>query len=121
MGHTDAQSIKKQVRSYMMVFASLLFLTFVTVAISRLHLSVGKAIALGLLVATVKGSLVACYFMHLLSERKFIYGTLLLTVFFFVVLLGLPVSQLANEYKGIEHLHPAVVPVEVHEHGGEAH
>ena len=43
-----------------------------------------------LLVATVKGSLVACYFMHLISEKKLIYAVLGLTFVFFVVLLALP-------------------------------
>ena len=32
-----------------------------------------------LLVATIKGSLVACYFMHLISEKKLIYAVLALT------------------------------------------
>ena len=39
---------------------------------------------------TIKGSLVACYFMHLLSERKLIFIVLVMTVFFFVVLMLLP-------------------------------
>ena len=47
-------------------------LTIVTVAISRFHLSVPIAVTVALFVATVKGSLVACYFMHLISEKKLI-------------------------------------------------
>src|SRR5262245_36357242 len=117
MAHSDVQSVKKQVKTYMVVFVSLLFLTFVTVAISRLHLPVHKAIVLGLFVAVVKGSLVACFFMHLISERRFIYGTLILTAIFFVFLLGLPLSQHADEYKGIEHYH-APQPVESGSHHG---
>ena len=46
---------------------------------------------MALLVATIKGSLVACYFMHLISEKKLIYAVLALTAAFFVVLLALPV------------------------------
>ena len=42
-------------------------------------------------IATVKASLVACYFMHLISEKKLIYFVLVLTVAFFVALLLLPV------------------------------
>ena len=37
------------------------------------------AIAVALFVATIKGSLVACYFMHLISEKKLIYAVLALT------------------------------------------
>jgi caa(3)-type oxidase subunit IV len=44
-----------------------------------------------LLVAIIKGSLVACYFMHLISEKKLIYAVLAVTAFFFVALMVLPV------------------------------
>ena len=66
-------------------------LTIVTVAISRFHLPVHQAVTIALIVATIKGSLVACYFMHLISEKKLIYAVLALTVVFFIVLLALPV------------------------------
>jgi cytochrome c oxidase subunit 4 len=73
-------------------------LTVVTVAIARLHLSVPVAVAVALLVATVKGSLVACYFMHLISEKKLIYAVLALTLAFFVVLMALPVLTHSNGF-----------------------
>jgi hypothetical protein len=38
----------------------------------------------------MKGSMVAAVFMHLSHERRWVYGTLILTVVFFVVLLMLP-------------------------------
>ena len=44
-----------------------------------------------LVVAIIKGSLVACYFMHLISEKKLIYAVLAVTAFFFVALMVLPV------------------------------
>ena len=37
------------------------------------------AIAVALFIATIKGSLVACYFMHLISEKKLIYVVLGIT------------------------------------------
>ena len=58
-------------------------------AISRFHLSVPIAVTVALFVAIVKGSLVAGYFMHLVSEKKLILAVLALTVAFFVVLLAL--------------------------------
>ena len=73
-------------------------LTIVTVAISRLHLSVPVAVTVALFVAIVKGSLVAGYFMHLVSEKKLIYAVLALTVAFFVVLLALPVLTHENGF-----------------------
>lgn len=86
-----AADIDRHVRIYITVFVALMVLTIVTVAVSRLHLSVPVAVTLALVVATVKGSLVACYFMHLLSERKLIYAVLALTVVFFAVLIALPI------------------------------
>ena len=86
-----AVDIDKQVRIYITVFVTLMALTIITVAISRLHLPVPIAVSVALLVAIIKGSLVACYFMHLISEQKLIYAVLALTAVFFAVLLALPV------------------------------
>ncbi len=85
-----AVDIDKQVRIYISVFVALLALTIITVAISRFHLPVHIAVTIALIVASIKGSLVACYFMHLISERKLIYAVLGITAIFFVVLLALP-------------------------------
>lgn len=84
------EAIHKEIRKYMIVFGALAVLTIITVAISRLELPTWQAIALGLAVATVKGTLVAAFFMHLLSERKLIYAVLVLTVFFFGVMIWGP-------------------------------
>jgi cytochrome c oxidase subunit IV len=92
MSGESAEDIKKHVRVYLIVFAALAALTIVTVGISYLHLPTHWAILFALLVATVKGSLVACYFMHLISERKVIYWILVICVFFFAVLLWIPVA-----------------------------
>jgi cytochrome c oxidase subunit IV len=86
-----AADIDRHVRIYITVFVALMVLTIVTVAIAELHLPVHLAVTVALLVATVKGSLVACYFMHLISEKKLIYAVLTLTAVFFVALLALPV------------------------------
>jgi len=86
-----AVDIDKHVRIYITVFVSLMVLTIVTVAVSRFHLPVHIAVTIALLVATIKGSLVACYFMHLISEKKLIYAVLALTGAFFLVLLFIPV------------------------------
>jgi cytochrome c oxidase subunit 4 len=90
MEATHTEDIKKHIKVYIIVFVSLMILTVVTVAVSYLHLSTAAAVAVALVIATIKGSLVACYFMHLISEKKFIYGTLILTVVFFIALMFLP-------------------------------
>jgi cytochrome c oxidase subunit 4 len=90
-GHDNSpEGIKKEIRRYLLVLGALGILTLVTVGISTLQIPTGQAIALGLAVATIKGSLVAAFFMHLISERKLIFAVLLFTVFFFGMLLWGP-------------------------------
>jgi cytochrome c oxidase subunit 4 len=91
-----AADIDKHVRTYILVFVSLMALTLVTVAVSYLDLGVAAGIGVALLIASVKGSLVACFFMHLIDERKLIYAVLAFTVFFFLAVLLLPVITQAN-------------------------
>ena len=94
--HSHDIDIKKHVRTYILVFVSLLALTIVTVTISYLHLNVTAAIVVALFIATIKGSLVASYFMHLISEKKIIYWSLILTAVFFATLMSLPLFHHAD-------------------------
>jgi cytochrome c oxidase subunit 4 len=98
MTSDHAVDIDRHVRVYITVFVTLMVLTIVTVAIARLHLPVPMAITVALIVATIKGALVAGYFMHLVSEQKLIYAVLALTVAFFIVLLALPVLTHSNGF-----------------------
>lgn len=90
MSEHNMDDIKSHVRVYILVFAALAVLTIVTVGASYLDLSTGEAIFLALTIATVKGSLVASYFMHLISEKALISWILILTVAFFFVLMFIP-------------------------------
>jgi len=98
MTSDHAADIDRHVRVYITVFVALMALTIITVAVSRLHLPVHIAVTVALLVATIKGSLVACYFMHLISEKKLIYAVLTVTAFFFIALLALPVVTVHNGF-----------------------
>ena len=93
-----AADIDKHVRVYITVFVALMVLTVITVAVSYLDLSIAMAVTVALVIATVKGSLVACYFMHLISEKKLIHAILILTVAFFIALLVLPVLTDSNGF-----------------------
>lgn len=93
-----AADIDRHVRVYITVFVTLMALTIITVAISRLHLPVPIAVTVAMLVAIIKGSLVACYFMHLISEKKLIYAVLALTAIFFIVLIALPNFTVSDGY-----------------------
>ena len=98
MTNDHAVDIDKHVRVYITVFVALMVLTVVTVAVSYLDLSVPMAVTVALIIATIKGSLVACYFMHLISEQKLIWAVLALTAAFFVALLALPVFTHSNGF-----------------------
>ena len=84
------------VKSYILVFLALGVLTVFTVAASYLDVPFPVAIFLGLLIASVKASLVALVFMHLNDERKVIYGFLGLTVLFFTIMIFLTLTGEAD-------------------------
>jgi cytochrome c oxidase subunit 4 len=99
-GHDNSpEAVAKEIRKYLYVFGALAILTLITVAISYLHLPIHEAVILALVVASIKGSLVAAFFMHLISERKLIYAVLLVTVFFFGMLMWGPWHQRHNAEK----------------------
>jgi cytochrome c oxidase subunit 4 len=87
-----SDDIRKHVKTYYMIFGALMVLTGITVAVSYLHLATHEAIIVALFIATIKGSLVALFFMHLNHERKLIYWVLALTVVFFAVLMLVPLA-----------------------------
>ncbi len=87
---SSAEEVRKHLKTYYIVFGSLAVLTVVTVAVAFLELPIAMAIAVAMLIALVKGSLVASFFMHLVSERGIIFWILALCVFFFLVLLLVP-------------------------------
>jgi cytochrome c oxidase subunit 4 len=96
-GHDPAE-IDRHVRVYITVFVALMALTVVTVAVSYLDLSPVMAVVVALFIATIKGTLVACYFMHLISEKKLIYAVLVITAIKFIVLLALPALTHGNSF-----------------------
>ena len=89
---SEAARVREHLRVYVMVFVALAVFTIMTVAISYLHLPTALAITVAMVVATVKASLVAGYFMHLLSEEKVILWLLLLIAAFLVFLFVLPLG-----------------------------
>lgn len=91
MEHATPEEIKKHARVYITVFITLAILTVVTVAVSYLDLSTVPAVTVALIIASIKATLVAGYFMHLIGEKTIIFSVLALTALFFLLLLLLPV------------------------------
>jgi cytochrome c oxidase subunit IV len=88
----NAADFQKHVKKYLFVFYALIVGTVLTVAASYLPIeSVALTVVIALFIACIKGFLVAGYFMHLISEKKMIYGILLATGFFFAGLMFLTV------------------------------
>src|SRR3954468_11103899 len=87
---SDPAEIHKSVRKYYAVGGLLFVFTAITVAVNQIHLAVPLAITVALIIATMKGSMVASVFMHLNHERKWVYGALILTVIGFAILMLVP-------------------------------
>jgi caa(3)-type oxidase subunit IV len=95
--HTHDDQFRRHVRRYLFVFYALLFGTLITVGASYIpfgHRAVNIGVAL--FIACGKAFLVAGYFMHLISERKMIYGLLAFTAIFFLGLMFLTVWSFAD-------------------------
>ena len=108
-----SEDIKHHINIYWSVFIGLLILTIVTVGASYIHFPYAwLGLLVGLLIACAKGFLVASQFMHLNNEKTWIYGTLVLTVIFFFVLLFMPLMWDVNNigygngaYENVSHGH----------------
>ena len=90
MSSHSHEEVQKQVKIYIRVFVALGILTVLTVGVSYLKLPLAATIAVALFIAAVKSSLVAAFFMHLVSEKKVILYILALAAFFFAAVLLLP-------------------------------
>ncbi len=88
--HGHDHDIGSHKKIYWSVGAALLVGTVVTVLAREWEFnSVALTISVALFIASIKAFLVAGYFMHLLSEKKTIYLTLVTTAVFFVGMVGL--------------------------------
>jgi cytochrome c oxidase subunit IV len=92
----EAEHIKAHIKVYLLIFAMLIIGTIVTVAISYVDFGAAwKNITIGLIIATIKATLVAGWFMHLISEKKMVHAILIVTSFFFAVLVFLCIWTMA--------------------------
>ncbi|MEK7707291.1 MAG: cytochrome C oxidase subunit IV family protein [Verrucomicrobiota bacterium] len=87
-----SKDISKHVRGYLIIGGTLIIGTILTVLASYVELGHHWNIVLALVIATVKASLVALFFMHLISEKQMIYLVLSFTAFFFIGLMVITIS-----------------------------
>ena len=88
--------IQHHVKTYINVFVALIVLTFITVAVSYLKVSFIEAFFLAVTIATIKGSLVLGFFMHLISEKQAVIWILISTVIAFLILMFLPLVTMTD-------------------------
>ena len=79
-----------------MIGAALLVFTGITVGANQFHFALPIAVTVALVIACMKGSMVAAVFMHLSAEKKWIYGALILTVLGFIILMTVPMFTLMD-------------------------
>ena len=106
-----SENIRDHIKLYYKIGAALLVLTVVTVGVSYIDFTVPLAIVVALVIAGTKGSLVCRYFMHMIGERKSIFAALLLTVFFFLVLIFIPILGHTDTFGTYQTLPNANAPV----------
>lgn len=111
--HSDSAEVEKNLRKYWTIGGLLLVFTVITVAASYLNLSVAAGVTVALIIATMKGSMVASVFMHLSHEKGWIYGALILTVLGFIILMAIPMFTVMDTIGT-----PIPVPAAASEHAG---
>ncbi|BDV42792.1 cytochrome-c oxidase [Geotalea uraniireducens] len=74
-------------RIYFVVWGGLVLLTGLTLAVSYVNLGLGN-VAVALLIASAKASLVALYFMHLRHETRLVIAFALFPLFFLSLIIG---------------------------------
>jgi cytochrome c oxidase subunit 4 len=100
--HSSHDHGHKGVRGYLLVFFALIIGTIITVAAWKIHLpTIFLTVLVALIIASVKASLVAAWFMHLASEQRMIYAILGFTAFFFIGMMFLTLWAMSDVPKPI--------------------
>lgn len=121
-GHAHSpEEFAKHIRGYWVIFFALLVLTGITVGVAEVGDRQGwgtfATVAVALVVASIKGTLVCLYFMHLIDEKKVIYWTLLLVAAMTVPLFALP-NLVEAENEELRLRYETVMPGTEQHHGG---
>lgn len=91
------EQIQKSIKKYLLIGATLIVFTIITVALSYVELPThGLNILVGMIVAAFKASLVALIFMHLNHESSLIYKVLAFTCTFALALFVLTIFSVSN-------------------------
>ena len=96
--HTGTTTAHSHVPRYLAVWGALMLLTALTWGLSRFHVPGGAGVALALGIASVKGALVALFFMHLWDHRGPNRLVLVTSLVFVALLVGLTLLDNATRF-----------------------
>ncbi len=113
LGHADDGAVHAHIDPmwlYSAIFASLIFLTVVTVGASYIDFGSANTV-IAVIIATIKASLVAIFFMHLRHDKRFhalvfIGGLFFLSFLFLFTLTDIGTRNEVDDYQG-RVIHPA--------------
>ena len=97
-GHAAASTAHSHVGRYLLVWATLMALTALTWGLSTVHVHGFAGVALALGIATVKGTLVALFFMHLWDQKGPNRLVLVTSLIFVALLVALPLLDNATRF-----------------------
>ncbi|MGO9014135.1 MAG: cytochrome C oxidase subunit IV family protein [Dissulfurispiraceae bacterium] len=84
----DARTHITSYKTYAFIWAGLLFLTGLTIAVGRMNFT-SFSVLICLAIASIKALLVLMFFMHVRYEGAFLRAVILLTVFTLTFMIGL--------------------------------
>ncbi|MGC2112125.1 MAG: cytochrome C oxidase subunit IV family protein [Candidatus Korobacteraceae bacterium] len=90
--HFDPMSHVVPMSLYVAIWAALMIFTGLTVFAATLELGIFN-IVLALLIATIKGTLVVLFFMHLRYSTKLTMVTVVAAIFFLIILFSLSMTD----------------------------
>jgi len=97
-GSGAAAHAHSHVGRYLVVWGALLVLTALTWGLSTVHIPGGAGVAVALVIASVKGALVALFFMHLWDQPGPNRLVLVTALVFVVLLIGLTLLDNATRF-----------------------
>ena len=90
--HFDPMSHVVPIKLYVAIWASLMIFTGLTVFAATVELGIFN-IVVALLIATIKGTLVVLFFMHLRYSTKLTMVTVIAAIFFLLIMFSLSMTD----------------------------
>lgn len=84
------------------ILGALMFLTILTVAVTKVDLGSQGNLIVAMVIATIKAGLVVTFFMHLLWDKKFHLILFLTSVLFLILFMSLSINDRSEYEKDIE-------------------